>query len=233
MNRIIEKNQGIVKGFYRTAVNIANEKAENNRKYKSDIADTENKKLEAEKESLYNKSREQIISNFNEIKELCSIAGFPTAENITSDSIFFSDKSPIELTAEEVKAYRDKYTDNYTMLRIIKNWLEEKHTGLNDYTDIKHTIHLPLEQLREYAENASTGLGLLATINRNPESISSAVIDTYCGELNKCTTDIIGNGDTLYSKNKTSLPEKTKHLYDFIVLQENQQNYGFNFNHVR
>lgn len=233
MNRIIEQNQAIVKGFYKATLAIAAKKEENNDKYSTNVAYEENKKLNAEKESLYNKARERVIANFNEVRELCSIASFPAVENITDDSILFTDKSPIELTTEEIRAYRDKYSNNFTMLRIIKDWLEKAHTGFNDYTDIKMTIHLPIEQLREYAENASTALGLLSTINQNAKSVSSAIIDSFCGELNKNTMDIIGDGEALQSAKRYNIPEKAKHLMDFIVLRENNQSFGFNFNRIR
>lgn len=233
MNCIIEKNQAIVKGFYRATLAIDNKKAENKSRYSPAIATEENNKLNAEKENLYNKARDGIIANFNEVRELCSIASFPAVENITDDSILFTDKSPIELTTEEIRAYRDKYSNNFTMLRIIKDWLEKAHTGFNDYTDIKMTIHLPIEQLREYAENASTALGLLSTINQNAKSVSSAIIDSFCGELNKNTMDIIGDGEALQSAKRYNIPEKAKHLMDFIVLRENNQSFGFNFNRIR
>ena len=145
-------------------------------------------------------------------------------EQLTADRFLFSDETHIDLTVEEVRAFAERYRDNPTMLRMIKDWTIKQDKGdgsINKYADI--TITLPSDMIDVYKTFADGALKLADRIYK--ENVSENEINAYADEtFGRELYAVIGNGLKLNDFKSRNIPETAKHAFDGITLSAGNDN---------
>lgn len=218
-NIYVEQFKNIVKDYLTKAKEIQKQIAEYKKQFSVAYAEKAIKKVEEKRKQDYLSAKNSIINIFEELRTNLAIANFPNVEFLTDDRMFFTDNMAIRLTADEVKAYVERYNTNYTMLRLIKDWIEKnKGEEMNDFLSIR--IVLPTEKLNVYQQFAQSALSLVDTIyNAGVDTINTLPVDSYADEkFGKQLYDIIGNGKELSEYRTKQVPNSIKHSFDNITL---------------
>ena len=218
-NIYVEQFKNIVKDYLTKAKATQKQIADYKKQFSVAYAEKAIKKVEEKGKQDYLNAKNSIINIFEELRTNLAIANFPNVESLTDDRILFANDTAIKLTANEVMAYVEYYKDNYTMLRLIKDWLEQnKGEGVNDFSSIR--IVLPTEQLNVYQQFAQSALSLVDTIYKaGVDTINTLSVDSYADEkFGKQLYDIIGNGKELSEYRTKQMPNSIKHSFDNITL---------------
>lgn len=220
-NIFVAQMKDVVINYHKKARQLKQEMQSNSERFQSAVADEENKKIQEKSLQYYNEAKLTINSIFEQVRTLLAIANFPNVESLAADRLFFEENTPLDLTADEVVAFIEKYKDNPTMLRIIKYWIEKNHAGMTEYLTVEKSIHLLADQLAIYKKFAISALSLVDNIYQNP-SIDELMITAFADE-NSCAELylIIGNGMMLADFKSTKVPESAKHCFDDISLNLN------------
>lgn len=218
-NIYVEQFKNIVKGYLTKARATQKQIADYKKQFSVAYAEKAIKKVEEKGKQDYLNAKNNIINIFEELRTNLAIANFPNVESLTADRIFFTADTAIRLTADDVTVYVERYNTNYTMLRLIKDWIEKnKGEGINDFSSIR--IVLPTEQLNVYQQFAQSALSLVDTIyNAGVDTINTLSVDSYADEkFGKQLYDIIGNGKELSEYRTKQVPNSIKHSFDNITL---------------
>lgn len=213
----------VCKNYLRRDRTIIKEIAENGSKYSVDYANKLNKDSETLRIQYYNDAKGMIEKIFDDVKQYLAVASFPNVEQLTADRLLFEENG-INLTVEEVAGFTERYKDNFTMLRIIKTWLE-KHTE-NVEGDIKLSpfnsirINLPEEHLAVYKMFAESALSLIDTIYADSTNFNESMLDAFGDEkFGAGLYEVIGNGMSLKDYRAKNVPESAKHKFDDVTLR--------------
>lgn len=142
-NIYVEQFKNIVKDYLTKAKATQKQIADYKKQFSVAYAEKAIKKVEEKGKQDYINAKNSIVNIFEELRTNLAIANFPNVESLTDDRILFANDTAIKLTANEVMAYVEYYNDNYTMLRLIKDWLEQnKGEGVNDF-QVLELYYLP------------------------------------------------------------------------------------------
>lgn len=209
----------VLKGYLAKAKAVANELKSNNEKFSPEYASKENEKSQAKAIQYYTDAKNSINSIFEDVRSYLAIANFPNVEDLTADRLLFAKDSNINLTAEEVKGFVERYTNNYTMLRVIKDWLHTNHEGMTEYTGVAITINMPSDVLAVYKKFADSALSLIDSIYNNADTFNELSLSAYADEnFGASLFAVIGNGMGLSDYKSKRVPESAKHCFDNVML---------------
>lgn len=225
-NLYVGMYKDIVNNFYKKMNGITKVIKENNEKFSVEYAKEENELENAKAKQSYINAKNAINNVFEEVKGYLAIANFPNVEDLTADRLLFSKDTSIILSADEIGAYAERYKNNYTMLRLIKDWITINHDGLNDYTTLTIMIYMPNDILEVYKKFAESALGLIDSIYTG--NASEASVTAYAEEnFGASLYAVIGNGMELHDYKNKRVPESAKHCFDNITLLLDNTRFNF------
>ena len=173
----------------------------------------------------------KIRETHNQICELLSISSIPTVESLTADRLFFDGSAKIELTPEIVKVFVERYSENPTMLALIKTWLDTRHKNDTNYISVKSCISTPEEKAKIYKQFADSALALCGKIFS--DGSSQLEIDSFADEhFAVALYAKIGSGMNLADFRTARVPESAKHLLDDYKIVNSENPFDFHFKSV-
>lgn len=222
MNNIyIGSFKDILKNYYAKQKKLNEEIESNNQRFAPEYADKYNAEVKAKQAQAYSDARQSVANIFEQVKGYLANANFINVENLTADRLIFEDNSGFELTPEDIKGYVERYQGNYTMLRLIRDWVS-KHSTPEDvhrygkYSDIK--IVLPSDQVDVYKQFAESALSVCDRIFTG-SGVSQTEIDLFGDErLASELYGVIGSGMGLSDYKNHRVPESVKHCFDGVRL---------------
>lgn len=197
----------------------------NNERYSTDYANEENVKIREQQKQEYNSTMRKINDVFFTVRGLLANASFVNVESLTADRLLFSGDSGFDLSPEEVKAYVERYKDNYTMLRLIKDWIakhnvKEEGKPFGKYDSVN--ITLPSDMVSVYKQFTEGALSICNKIYQNQiTSNNSMELNCYADEnFGAGLFSVIGSGMNLSDYKSKRIPETAQHIFDDITPAE-------------
>ena len=230
MNNIyIGSFKDILKGYYTKQKKLNEEIERNKQRFAPEYADKYNAEVKAKQAQAYNDARQSITDVFEQVRGFLANASFLNVESLTADRLIFADNSGFDLTPEDVRGYVERYQGNYTMLRLIRDWIT-KHKKPEDgqlfgkYHDIK--IVLPADQLQVYKQFADSALRICDRIFTNGNVMSDPLeIECFADPRMAGTLlGAIGSGMELSDYKNHRVPESVKHSFDGVTLATHVDN---------
>jgi hypothetical protein len=160
-----------------------------------------------------------INSIFEDVRGYLAIASFADVTQLTADAQLFKNDY-VDLSANEVKGFVERYSDNTLMLRVIKEWIVTKHKNDSEYMNVVSDIHLPQDQLEVYKTFATSALQIVELIyNERGIMLDPLELNSYADEeTNAELYAVIGNGMGLSDYRTKRVPDSAKHTFDDVVL---------------
>lgn len=190
---------------------------------KSALADLDRKANRELKET-----KKKILEMHGSICEMLSISSIPTVESLTADRLFFDGSAKVELSPEIVAVFIERYSENPTMLALIKTWLDTRHKNDTDFISVKSCISTPEEKAKIYKQFADSALSLCGKIFS--DGSSQLEIDSFADE--HFAADLfakIGSGMSLADYKNARVPESAKHLLDDYKIVNSENPFDFHF----
>ena len=241
----------IIKGYYKKQKAFNAKIADNNKRFSPEYAEKENKAVKEQQTQAYNEAQASINEVFTTVRGLLANANFINVESLTADRMFFADDSGFDLSAEEVQGFVERYKDNFTMLRLIKDWIAKhdkttKEHPAGKYASVK--IITPVDMLQAYKK---FGEGALAVCDKiygngiimqdldysngsNPNAQGRTEKKEYPLEIEYYGDEnfarelfaVVGSGMGLSDyRTKRGVPNTAKHAFDDIKLTGADANY--------
>lgn len=222
-NIYVGQFKDVCKMFYnQTKANIAKIE-ENKATYASGYVQNVNAPILEQMKTDYESAKGNINSIFLTVRGYLANATFLNSESRTADKDWFDLNSPYILTVEDVRAFAERYHNNFTMLRMISDWItrksQEYEGKVNPFADIR--INMPKDYLMAYKKFAESALSLIDSIYTEGSGFNKSALDWYADEeFGAELFAIIGNGMDLSNyKNNNRIPESVCHRFDDVVLR--------------
>ena len=228
MNIYIENYKEFLKKFYTKMTEYHAERERINAQYTPEHAKSLLADLDRRANRELKETETKIREMHNKICELLSISSVPTVESLTADRLFFDGSAKVELSPEIVKVFVERYSENSTMLALIKTWLDTRHKNDTNYISVKSCISTPEEKAKIYKQFADSALSLCGKIFS--DGSSQLEIDSFADE--HFAADIyakIGSGMNLADFRTARAPESAKHLLDDYKIVNSENPFDFHF----
>lgn len=220
-NIVIGQFRDLLRNYYSKSVALQKEMNDESKHYSDEYRMQALKPYMEKKEVLHHNVIKRISDIYNDTRESLSIANFPDVQDLTSDRLLFADNTGIDLTPNEVQSYVQRYSNNPTMLRLIKSWVTKNHDGFNDYTDVKKSIILPSDQLDVYREFAQSAIDVVSDIYNGNSNVNDAVVNSYADETFGASLFAkVGDGFRLSDYKSKVVPDNARHSFDDVTLHE-------------
>ena len=227
-NIFIENYKEFLKKFYTKMTEYHAERERISAQYSADYAKSALADLDRKANRELKETEKKIRKMHNEICEMLSVSSIPTVESLTADRLFFDGSAKIELTPEIVKVFVERYSENPTMLALIKTWLDTRHKNDTNYISVKSCICTPREKAETYKKFAASALSLCGKIFSDGSShleIDSYADPTFAADLYAK----IGSGMNLADFKNGRVPESAKHLLDDYKIVNSENPFDFHF----
>lgn len=210
MKRVMEK--------YLEQQRAGNEQILRNRDYyQPEIAEEKNDAIRAKQMQQYASAQNEIGSIFSNVRRYLANANFPNVGYLTADRLLF--ESGMSLSPAEIEGFVDRYKTNFTMLRIISDYVKRQPESLA-WNNIE--IHLPTEILQVYKWFAEEALKILHKISVNglilQDPIEIELFDAESLFTVQEKLDVIKDGQGLSDYESADVPESAKHQFDSVLL---------------
>ena len=218
-NVYLQQYQDILEAYQTKLKALNRQIEENNRNFSAEYAEQQNKEIRAEKEKTYEEAKDLIRKNYEETKLLLSTASFIDVEDMTADRLIF--ESGFQLTKQDIRAYLERYKDNFTMKRLICDWVK-KQPKPEQYGDI--VFATPEEQLEVYKRFGEKAMYVANGIyGERKEHFIPLEIESFQDET-MCARElaVIGDGKALeqYRSKSKRMPETQLHIFDGVQMDE-------------
>lgn len=219
-NMYISKMKRVLERFLAEQRSGNEEISRNRQYYQSDYSEQVNAQVRAKQNQQYVDAINEIEHIFDTVRGHLAKANFPDAERLTADRLIF--ESGMSLTPTEIRGYVERYqsTNNFTMLRIIADFIARQPQSLELNTI---DIHLPAEQLEVYRWFGEEALKVLYKIHMNglvlqqPLEVELFDDESLTTIANKLA--VIGNGHGLYQYADSNVPSTALHQFDSVQLK--------------
>ena len=210
MKRVMEK--------YLEQQKAGNEQIVRNRDYyMPEVAQEKNDAIKAKQAEQYVAAQNEIENIFSNVRRYLANANFPNVGYLTADRFLF--ESGISLSPAEIEGFVERYRMNFTMLRIISDYIKKQPESL---ALNKIEIHLPTELLDVYKWFAEEALKILYKISVNglilQDPIEINLFDSDALTTVHDKLEIIGDGHGLSDYGSADVPESAKHQFDTVLL---------------
>lgn len=240
----------IIKGYYKKQKAFNAKIADNNKRFSPEYAEQENKAVKEQQTQAYNEAQASINEVFTTVRGLLANANFINVESLTADRMFFADDSGFDLSAEEVQGFVERYKDNFTMLRLIKDWIAKHDKTTKEHPVGKYAsvnIITPVDMVQAYKK---FGEGALAVCDKiygngiimqdldysngsNPNAQGRTEKKEYPLEIEYYGDEnfarelfaVVGSGMGLSDYRTKRVPDTAKHAFDDIKLTGADANY--------
>lgn len=214
-NIYLNQFKDVLEAHY-TKQKISNKKiGENIKKYSPEYAEKENKVVRAEQKMDFEEAIALITKTYKTVRGLLACASFVNVEDLTADRLIF--ESGIDLSPQDVRAYLERYADNFTMKRLIASWIK-KQPKPEQYDMINFS--LPSDQLKVYKQFGEKAIYVSKKIFMNKEIMIDPIeIRSFDDSImNADKLAIIGTGAELAGYDKKRIPDAQRHIFDAIEL---------------
>lgn len=216
-NVYLKQYKDVLEAYYEKQKALNKLIEENNKKFTPEYAEKENKKVRDEQKIVFEEAIEIISNIFKEVKEFLAYGSFLNVEDLTADRLIF--ESGFELTAQDIKAYLERYEDNHTMKRLIADWVN-KQPKPEQYGIINFA--LPADQVAVYKEFAERAFYVARCIYLNKSIMQDPIeIKTFDDPIMYADKlAIIGSGKGLAGYKNKRIPEAQLHIFDNVQLMK-------------
>ena len=249
-NIFVGSFKDIIKGYYKKQKAFNAKIADNNKRFSPEYAEQENKAVKEQQTQAYNEAQASINEVFTTVRGLLANANFINVESLTADRMFFADDSGFDLSAEEVQGFVERYKDNFTMLRLIKDWIAKHDKTTKEHPAGKYAsviIIMPADMVQAYKK---FGEGALAVCDKiygngiimqdldysngsNPNAQGRTEKKEYPLEIEYYGDEnfarelfaVVGSGMGLSDYRTKRVPDTAKHAFDDIKLTGADANY--------
>ena len=231
MNIFIENYKDFLKSFYTKMTEYHAERERISEQYAPEFAKSAVAEIDRKANHDLKETKKKILEMHGSICEMLSVSSIPTVESLTADRLFFDGSAKIELTPEIVKVFVERYSENPTVLALIKTWLDTRHKNDTNYISVKSCISSPEEKARTYKQFADSALALCGKIFSDGSSqleIDSYADPTFASDLYAK----IGSGMNLADFRTARVPEQAKHLLDDFKIVSGENPFDFHFKSV-
>lgn len=218
-NIYVNKIKNIVTEYSEIEKDIAKTIKANNGFYSESEAKKQNATLIERSESEYTRAISAINSVFRDVKaklaNCTKLQSADLADNQAKHAIgFFNGTYPIKLTINDIKAFIDEFKSNFTMLRIITDYIDKNFS--DDATTVamlKAKIPSPRALCEKYKAICQSAINQIGAVHSNPStSVSFEVLNS--------TLEIISNGDNILKVSNANPPS----VFDDICLIKEYDN---------
>ena len=173
-NKYVEKNRSIIKAFNDKALEFKKQKDFNSRTYANDIVLRENQKVKEQESIAFQNALAEISKDFQTVKSRLTKANVFASHEVPSELLnIFNRNSVINLSKAEVQAYIDEYRGNYSVMRLIGDWIAENdkvteengNTLRSRYAGLK--VPTPSEELEAYQQFYNSAVNMIYNIYSN------------------------------------------------------------------
>ena len=230
-NIFIENYKEFLKNFFSKMTEYHAERERISEQYSAEYAKSAVAEIDRKANHDLKETKKKILEMHGSICEMLSVSSIPTVESLTADRLFFDGSAKIELTPEIVKVFVERYSENPTMLALIKTWLDTRHKNDTNYISVKSCISTPEEKAKIYKEFADSALSLCGKIFSGDTSeleIASYADPTFAADLYAK----IGSGMNLADFKNGRVPESAKHLLDDYKIVNSENPFDFHFKSV-
>ena len=227
-NIYVSNYKDFLKNLFSKMAELHAERERISEQYSADYAKSVLSDLDRKANRELKEIEKKIREMHGSICEMLSVSSIPTVESLTADRLFFDGSAKIELTPEIVKVFVERYSENPTMLALIKTWLDTRHKNDTNYISVKSCISTPEEKARIYKQFADSALSLCGKIFSDGSSqleIDSYADPTFAADLYAK----IGSGMNLADFRTARAPESAKHLLDDYKIVNSENPFDFHF----
>ena len=231
INIYVSNFKDFLKNFYTKMTEYHAERERISEQYSAEYAKSAVAEIDRKANHDLKETKKKILEMHGSICEMLSVSSIPTVESLTADRLFFDGSAKIELTPEIVKVFVERYSENPTMLALIKTWLDTRHKNDTNYISVKSCISTPEEKAKIYKEFADSALSLCGKIFSGDTSeleIASYADPTFAADLYAK----IGSGMNLADFRTARVPESAKHLLDDYKIVNSENPFDFHFKSV-
>ena len=190
----------------------------NNARYLPELAERYNLEEKEKQDAAFWTCQQEIFQTFDTVRSCCARANFLTPDLLTADRLFFTE-SGFTLTVPEVRAFVEKYQGNFTMQRLISDWINRQPQTLQLNT-VAAEIVMPTDMLMVYKRFGDEALRIAAKIHVNHVIMQQPIeLDLFADEsYHERDFSIIGTGGILNDYAKKQVPDIVLHQYDEVIL---------------
>ena len=230
-NIFIENYKEFLKNFFSKMTEYHAERERISEQYSAEYAKSAVAEIDRKANHDLKETKKKILEMHGSICEMLSVSSIPTVESLTADRLFFDGSAKIELTPEIVKVFVERYSENPTMLALIKTWLDTRHKNDTNYISVKSCISTPEEKAKIYKQFADSALALCGKIFS--DGSSQLEIDSFADEhFAAALYAKIGSGMNLADFKNGRVPESAKHLLDDYKIVSGENPFDFHFKSV-
>lgn len=230
-NIYISNYKEFLKNFFSKMAEYHAERERISEQYAPEFAKSTLSELDRKANRELKELKKKIREMHNKICEMLSISSIPTVESLTADRLFFDGSAKVELTPEIVAVFVERYSENQTMLSLIRTWIDTRHKNDTNYISVKSCISTPEEKARIYMQFADSALSLCGKIfsgDTSPLEIDSYADENFAADL----FAKIGSGMSLADFKTARVPESAKHLLDDYKIVNSENPFNFHFKSV-
>lgn len=214
-NIYLKKYKDILEAYLERQKELNSLEEDNNKTYAPAVAQMKNREIEETKAQAFEGAKSLIVSVFNDVKTLLAYGSFLNVEDLTSDRLIF--ESGFELTKQDIQAYLERYKENFTMKRLIADWVK-KQPKPEQYGDI--TFALPSDQVAIYKAFAEKAIYLCNKIYSNSWSAELGIENFEDETMNRNELAVIGSGADLAGYKSKRVPDTQLHVFDSVKIDE-------------
>ena len=230
-NIYISNYKEFLKNFYTKMTEYHAERERISGQYAPEFAKSLLADLDRKANHDFKETETKIRKMHNEICEMLSISSIPTIESLTADRLFFDGSAKVELSPEIVAVFIERYSENPTMLSLIRTWIDTRHKNDTNFISVKSCISTPAEKARIYKQFANSALSLCGRIFS--DGSSQLEIDSFADEhFAAALYAKIGSGMNLTDFRTARVPESAKHLLDDYKIVNSENPFDFHFKSV-
>ena len=231
INIYVSNFKDFLKNFYTKMTEYHAERERISEQYAPEFAKSALADLDRKANHDLKETKKKILEMHGSICEMLSVSSIPTVESLTADRLFFDGSAKIELTPEIIKVFVERYSENPTMLALIKTWLDTRHKNDTNYISVKSCISTPEEKAKIYKQFADSALALCGKIFS--DGSSQLEIDSFADEhFAAALYAKIGSGMNLADYKNARVPEQAKHLLDDFKIVSGENPFDFHFKSV-
>ena len=213
-NIFVAQLRDILEQYFTEQAKLNQKIIDNNERFAPQYANSENQKVQQEKDALRESVRGKINAVFEEVRTLLACSAewntdtedFKTARELMTCGIDFSER--------EINSLLQKHQNDYTIQRMIADTVKKNNPAL--YSRLEITS--PLTVLGAYKDFAKSAINVADRIYQNHWTADLALQNSDDPTINARLYSAVGSGANLKKFNYQNAPISAMHDFDAITL---------------